>query len=86
MDSAVSQLHASLKFADPLARQLVLLLDGVRDHQMLAHDLTEFVKSGGAKITEGDVPVENQDEISTIVQRRVQEALRALHRSGMLVS
>jgi SAM-dependent methyltransferase len=85
-DSAVSQLHASLKFPDSLARQLVLLLDGTRDQQMLAHDLIEFVKSGGAKISQGDVPVEDLEEISTIVRHRVQEGLQALRRSGMLVS
>jgi SAM-dependent methyltransferase len=84
-DSAINQLHVSLKFPDPLSRQLVPLLDGTRDQKMLTRELIEFVRSGRGKVYENDLLVENLDQVSVILERRVREGVESLAREGMLV-
>ena len=80
------QLHVFVKFPDPLSRRLVQLLDGTRDREMLTRDLTDYVRSGQAKLLENGVPVENPAEVAAILERRLHENLQSLAREGMLVS
>jgi methyltransferase-like protein/trans-aconitate methyltransferase len=84
-ESAVNQLHTSIRFPDSVSRQLIILLDGTRDENMLVRELIEFVKSGGGKIYENGVPVESLEEIASILERRVHEGLKSLAREGMLM-
>lgn len=84
--SATNQLHISRKFPDPLSRQLVLFLDGIRDQETLARDLIEFAKSTGAMVYENGARVESLDELPAVVERQLREGLESLAREGMLVS
>jgi len=85
-ESATNQLHVSLRYLDPLSRQLVQLLDGTRDRETLTGELIEFVRSGRGKVLENGVTVENMAEVAVILERRVREGLEALAREGMLVA
>jgi SAM-dependent methyltransferase len=85
-DCATSPLHVSRRFADPLSRQLILLLDGTRDQELLAHDLIEIMQSSGSPVYENGVPVESPDAIAAAVKQHLPEGLRSLARAGMLVS
>jgi methyltransferase-like protein/tRNA G46 methylase TrmB len=82
---AVNQLHTSLRFPDPVSRQLILLLDGTRDENMLVRELIEFVRSGRGNLYENNVLVENPDKIATTLKQRVQEGLNSLAQEGMLL-
>jgi SAM-dependent methyltransferase len=85
-DAATNQLHVSLRSPDPVSRRLVSLLDGTRDEQMLVDDLTDFVKSGGGKLYDNGVLIEDSNEVRVILQRRIGDELRSLMRNAMLVS
>jgi methyltransferase-like protein len=83
---AVNQLHTSLRFPDPVSRQLIVLLDGTRDENDLVRELIEFVESGRGKIYENGVLVEARDQIARNLERRVREGLKSLAREGMFSS
>ncbi|MBV9644940.1 MAG: class I SAM-dependent methyltransferase [Verrucomicrobia bacterium] len=85
-DFAINQLHASIKFPDPLSRRLVQLLDGTRDQEMLTRDLLEYVKAGHGEVFENGILVENPAEVAAVLERRVREGLKSLAREAMLVS
>jgi hypothetical protein len=78
-ESTSNQLHQPVKFADPASRQLVLLLDGSRDKEMIAREFTDFIKSIQTEI-EGRAPVPDIDEIATSA------ALETLARGAMLIA
>jgi SAM-dependent methyltransferase len=84
-DCATSPLHISRRFPDALSRQLILLLDGTRDQQLVARDLIEIVQSSGTPVYENGTLVEGPDAIAAVVERHVPEGLRSLARAGMLV-
>jgi methyltransferase-like protein/trans-aconitate methyltransferase len=84
-ESATNQLHVAIKFPDPLSRRLIELLDGTRDREDLTRDLVDFVRKGLGKVIENGTPVEDLDQIETILRRRVGEGLVSLAREGMLV-
>lgn len=84
-DTATNQLHVSLRSPDPVSRRLVSLLDGTRDEQMLVDDLTDFVESGGGKLYENGVLIEDSNKVRVILQGRIGEELRSLMRNAMLV-
>jgi SAM-dependent methyltransferase len=83
---ATDQLHIPHKFPDPFARQLVLFLDGTRDQEVLARDLTEFATSTAGTVYENGEPVKSLAEIPAVVERRLRQGLESLAREGMLVS
>ena len=78
-EATSNQLHQPVKFADPVSRQLVLLLDGSRDKEMIAREFTDFIKSIQTEI-EGRAPVPDIDEIATSA------ALETLARGAMLIA
>jgi methyltransferase-like protein len=82
--SATSQFHVSMKFPDPVSRQLVLLLDGTRDQSMLVQELTEFVRSGQGTLSENGTSVEDPEAIELLLTKRVREGLVSLLQEGML--
>jgi SAM-dependent methyltransferase len=81
---ATNPLHTSFHFSDPFARQLLLLLDGTRDRETLAHDLVEFSKSKEGAIFENGVAVDSLEQLSGAIER-LPCGLQALAREGMLV-
>jgi SAM-dependent methyltransferase len=80
-----NQLHQPVKFTDPLSRQLILLLDGSRDHERIARELTDFVKSKQSEIQES-VSIIDPDEFATSARRKVERALATVARGAMLVA
>src|SRR5215469_378660 len=84
-DYATSPLHISRRFADPLSRQLILLLDGTRDQQLVAHDLIQIMQSSGTPVYANGAPVEGSDAIAAAVTKHLREGLQSLARAGMLV-
>jgi SAM-dependent methyltransferase len=84
--TATNPLHISRLFPDPFSRQLVLLLDGARDQEMLARDLIKYVQSTGAIVYENSTPVKTLDELPAVVERQLPLGLASLAREGMLVS
>jgi methyltransferase-like protein/2-polyprenyl-3-methyl-5-hydroxy-6-metoxy-1,4-benzoquinol methylase len=72
------QLHKPVKFADPVVRQLILLLDGSRDQERIARELTDFVKSRASET--------DPDEFATSARSKVDKALETLVRGAMLIA
>ena len=66
-----TQLLRSMDVSEPLSRQLLSLLDGIRDQKMLTEELIEFVISGGATVYEDSTRVEDRTKISVIVENLV---------------
>jgi methyltransferase-like protein/2-polyprenyl-3-methyl-5-hydroxy-6-metoxy-1,4-benzoquinol methylase len=84
-DSTANQLHQPVKFSDSLSRQLVLLLDGSRDRETIARELTEFVRSGHGEIP-GSGSAVDPDELTSGGSRKVEEGLKTLARGAMLIA
>jgi methyltransferase-like protein len=82
-ECATNQLHTSIRFPDPVSRQLIVLLDGTRDENDLVRELIEFVESGRGKIYEDGMLVEARDQIARMLERRVHEGLKSLAQEGM---
>jgi SAM-dependent methyltransferase len=80
-----NQLHQPVKFADPLSRQLVLLLDGSRDNERIAYELTDFVKSKQSE-TQKNRPITDIGEFANSAKQKVAEGLVTLARGAMLVA
>jgi methyltransferase-like protein/SAM-dependent methyltransferase len=83
-ESATNQLHISCRITDPIARQLLLLLDGTRDRMTLTRDLVEFMKSTGHPVYENGVQVTDPEQLPDIIERQLPAGLRSLAREGML--
>jgi hypothetical protein len=83
-ETATNQLHTSIRFPDPVSRQLIVLLDGTRDESALVQELIKFVESGCGKIYEAGVLVQDGDQIAQVLERRVREGLKSLAQEGML--
>jgi len=83
-ETATNQLHTSIRFPDPVSRQLIVLLDGTRDENALVQELIGFVESGRSKIYEDGVLVQDRDQIAQVLERRVCEGLKSLAQEGML--
>jgi SAM-dependent methyltransferase len=84
-ESTSNQLHQPIKFADPLSRQLVLLLDGTRDGEGIARELTDFVRSQQSE-TQQTASITAIDEFATSAKQKVVEGLVTLARGAMLVA
>lgn len=85
-DVATNQLHASIRFPDPLSRRLVLLLDGTRDRQALIAELTQVVLQGEADLFENQVRITAPDAVQAVLAKRVEQGLASLAREAMLVA
>jgi SAM-dependent methyltransferase len=84
-EATANQLHQPVKFSDSLSRQLVLLLDGSRDKETIARELTEFVSAGHDE-TPGSVSVADPDAFASSARRKTEEGLKTLAKGGMLVA
>ena len=84
-ESTANQLHQPVKFSDSLSRHLVLLLDGSRDLETIARELTEFVRSGHDEVP-GSASVADPDEFTSSGRRKVEEGLKTLARGAMLIA
>jgi methyltransferase-like protein/SAM-dependent methyltransferase len=83
-ESVTNQLHISRRITDPIARQLLLLLDGTRDQTTLTRDLLEFVKSSRTPVYENRVQVTDLEQLPAAIERQLPGGLRSLAREGML--
>jgi methyltransferase-like protein/SAM-dependent methyltransferase len=80
-----NQLHKPVKFADPLSRQFILMLDGSRDKESIAHELTEFVKLRQGE-SQASTTGTDLDEFASSARRKVEEGLETVARGAMLVA
>ena len=56
-DTVTSLLHTTLDIHDPLAKNLLLLLDGTRDRAALVRELCDLVDSGVATLQKDGEPL-----------------------------
>jgi SAM-dependent methyltransferase/methyltransferase-like protein len=84
-EATANQLHQPVRFSDSLSRQLVLLLDGSRDTETIARELTEFVKSAQSEI-QGSSLVVDPDEFTSTARRKVEESLKTLAKGAILIA
>lgn len=84
-DVTTNQFLASFRVPDPLTHRLALLLDGTRDRRALVVELARVVLQGEAKLFEDQVRITEPQTVHDLLAKRVEKALTALARDGMLV-
>jgi hypothetical protein len=78
--------HRSVRLDDPIAAQMVLLLDGTRDRNALVRDLAAFCKARGLIAQAGGFPCSDLVQLRKILESGLEENLRKLARMALLVS
>jgi methyltransferase-like protein len=84
-DTVTSLLHTTLEIADPLARRLVLLLDGTRDRAALIEGLLPLIDSGEATVKIDNQPVTDRTEARRLMVDQLEEALNNVARIPLLI-
>lgn len=77
--------HAAIKIEDALLRQLILLLDGARDHPALHRELATFVRTGEGRLERGGRAITDGEEIAQVLARELPEALAGVGRLALLL-
>jgi methyltransferase-like protein/SAM-dependent methyltransferase len=77
--------HANVNIEEPVARALILLLDGTRDRPALLADLTDMVTSGAAPLVVNNQPVTDPQEIGRMLASALEPNLVKLGRMALLV-
>lgn len=85
-DAVTSLLHTTLEITDPLARQLVLLLDGTRDRAALVQGLLPLIDSGEATVKVEGQPVTDRIAARRLMEEQLEEALRNIARIPLLIA
>ncbi|MBV9491497.1 MAG: hypothetical protein JO069_17505, partial [Verrucomicrobia bacterium] len=84
-DVTANQLHAPIRFPDPLSRRLAQLLDGTRTREGLVDELARVVERGEAELLEAQVRIVEPSAVRAVLAKRVEEGLASLAREAMLV-
>jgi methyltransferase-like protein/2-polyprenyl-3-methyl-5-hydroxy-6-metoxy-1,4-benzoquinol methylase len=84
-DTVTSLLHTTLEIADPLARRLVMLLDGTRDRSALAEGLSPLIDSGEATVKIDNQPVTDKAAARRVMVDQLEEALNNIARIPLLI-
>jgi methyltransferase-like protein/2-polyprenyl-3-methyl-5-hydroxy-6-metoxy-1,4-benzoquinol methylase len=84
-DTVTSLLHTTLEITDPLARRLVLLLDGTRDRSALVEGLLPLIDSGEATVKIDNQPVTDKAAARRLMENQLEEALRNIARIPLLI-
>jgi methyltransferase-like protein len=85
-DTVTSLLHTTLEISDPLARRLVLLLDGTRDRVALIEGLLPLIDSGEATVKIDNQPVIDRIEARRLMVDQLEEALINVARIPLLIA
>ena len=72
-----------IEFAE-VTRELLLLLDGDRDHAMLRDGLLELIARKGLVVCEDGVALRDREQLQPVIERRLQQQLSTLARGAML--
>jgi methyltransferase-like protein/2-polyprenyl-3-methyl-5-hydroxy-6-metoxy-1,4-benzoquinol methylase len=80
-----SLLHTTFDVSDPLAKQLILLLDGSRDRVAILNELRPIIESGAATLNGGKSLPKDPAEPVELFARELDEALKNLARVPLLV-
>ena len=83
-DTVTSLLHTTLEISDPLARRLILLLDGTRDRSALVEGLLPLLDSGEATVKIDNRPVTDRTAARHLMEDQLEEALRNIARVPLL--
>jgi methyltransferase-like protein len=83
-DTVTSLLHTTLEISDPLARRLILLLDGTRDRSALVEGLLPLIDSGEATVKLDNRPVTDRSAARHLMEDQLEEALRNIARIPLL--
>ena len=78
--------HAAIKIEDTLLRQLVLLLDGTRDHATVLADLITFVRSGEGQLERQGRVVTGHEEIARTLSSELSQALGGIAQLALLMA
>jgi methyltransferase-like protein/ubiquinone/menaquinone biosynthesis C-methylase UbiE len=85
--SSISTLrHEALRLDDSLSRQLVLLLDGTRDHADLSETLSALIKSGAITGSHEGEPAADVDVAAAYLREVLETSLCSLARHAVLVA
>lgn len=77
--------HRTAAIDDPLAAQLILLLDGTRDREALVGALASFAQTGSLIRDTDGTPLKEEAELRKIIAAGLEENLRKLARMALLV-
>ena len=78
--------HCGTRIEDPIAAQLMLLLDGTRDRAALAAELATFCAKRSLIRHENGPPVIDLEELRNVIRPGLEENLRKLARMAVLVA
>ena len=78
--------HRGTRIEDPIAAQLLLLLDGTRDRPALAAELAAFCAARGLIRREDGTPVTDPRQLQNVIEPGLEENLRKLARMAVLVA
>ena len=78
-------LGTGVKLEGSLARELLVRLDGTRDHAALLRDLGSLVTAGAVTLSEGGVPVHDPRRAAGLLAAGLPDKLRQLGRMALLV-
>jgi len=84
-DMVSSLLHTTLEVSDPLAKKLVLLLDGTRDRSAIVEGLLPLIDSGEATVRIDNQPVTDRTAARCLMGDQLEEALRNIARIPLLI-
>jgi len=76
--------HRTVRCDDPLARQLIFLLDGTRDRHALIDDLTRFCEAH-ALASDGDRTAPSPKAVRAMITSALEENLQKLARMAVLI-
>jgi hypothetical protein len=80
-DSVSTLLSTSVIFQDPLSKRLLDLLDGTRNHQQLAEEITAFINTNGF-----DQPAEIKENILRGLPEQLENTLQNYANMALLIA
>jgi methyltransferase-like protein len=81
-----SLLHTTFDVSDPLARQLILLLDGTRDRAAILQGLGPLIESGAVRLKRDNEPVTDCAGAMHLLAEQLEDALKNVARVPLLVA
>lgn len=81
-----SLLHTTFDVSDPLARQLILLMDGTRDRAAILQGLAPLIESGTVTLKRDNQPVTDRAGAMQLLVAQLEDALKNVARVPLLVA
>jgi methyltransferase-like protein/SAM-dependent methyltransferase len=83
--SLVTDAHHHVQDLDPLSLEIVKLLDGTRTREELLEVLMQWFETGRLQLDDGTTAAQGAGEVRTLLQDRLDRALRNLTQRALLV-